>query len=80
MTFAESQKLSWSIHNTAAGKAKQAGACWQCCAEAGCRATDAAGLGMRPEPRPVRIIHPECARRIARGIPANTVRPQRRDL
>ena len=68
LTFAESQKLSWSIHNTAAGKAKQAGACWQCCAEVGCRATDAAGLARRE--RIDYLMHTECLARIARGSSA----------
>lgn len=64
MTLANSQKLSWNIHNAAARKARASGACWQCCAEAGCRATDAAGIARR-EGGAVEM-HAECARRIER--------------
>lgn len=62
MTFADSQKLSWGIHNAAAAKAKSVGACWRCCAEAGCRATDKAGLSRRTENK--YEMHPMCAQRI----------------
>lgn len=65
MTLLDSQRLAWSIHNAAAKAAKTAGACWQCCAEAGCRATDAAGISRR-EHIDYRM-HAECSARIARG-------------
>lgn len=63
MTAKESQALAWSIHNAAANKAKAAGACWQCCAEAGCRATDAAGLDRRNGSG--FRMHPGCMKRLA---------------
>lgn len=63
LTFADPQKLFWSIHNAAANKAKISGACWQCCAEAGCRATDAAGLDRR---KGIGFrMHPGCMKRLA---------------
>ena len=62
MTFADSQKLAWGIHLAAQGKAKKAGACWRCSAEAGCRATDKAGLSRRA--RNDYQMHEVCAQRI----------------
>lgn len=70
MTFADSQKLAWGIHNAAQGKAKKAGACWRCCVEAGCRATDAAGISRR-EHIDYRM-HAECSARIARCAQSRT--------
>jgi hypothetical protein len=58
-------RAAWAVHNAAASKARQVGACWQCCAEVGCRATDAAG--MFSGPRVVVQMHAGCAVRIARG-------------
>lgn len=57
-----SQARLWAQHNSAAIPARQAGACVLCAAEAGCRATDRPGDNREP-----RLMHPECARRIARG-------------
>ena len=52
-------KAQWAAHQAAAAPAKQAGACWQCCAEVGCRATDG------PDEKCKRfLMHPECIRRI----------------
>lgn len=64
-TFQESQKAAWKVHQSAAAPARSAGACWQCAAEAGCAATDAAGLSVR-ERVPFRM-HAECAKRIGRA-------------
>jgi hypothetical protein len=64
LTFRESQERAWSVHQGAALPARAAGACWQCSAEAGCTATDAAGLSVR-ERVPFRM-HAECEKRIAR--------------
>jgi len=65
MTFGESQRVAWAIHNTAASKARTAGACWQCSAEIGCRATDKAELSRRT--RNDYVMHAECEKRIQRG-------------
>lgn len=62
MPLSESQALLWAIHNSAAVPARAAGACVLCAAEAGCRATDKPGDNREP-----RLMHPECARRIARA-------------
>ena len=48
----------WKVHKAAADEAKRKGACWLCCTEAGCRATDAPG-----EKRGVEM-HPECEKKI----------------
>jgi hypothetical protein len=64
-TFRESQSRAWQVHQAAAVPARAAGACWQCSAEEGCKATDAAGLSVR-ERVPFRM-HAECEKRIARG-------------
>jgi hypothetical protein len=62
-TFRESQALAWKVHQAAAVPARASGACWQCAAEAGCTATDAAGLSVR-ERVPFQI-HVECAKCMA---------------
>jgi hypothetical protein len=62
MPLSESQRRLWSLHNSAAVPARAAGACVLCAAEAGCRATDRPGDEREP-----RLMHPECARRIARA-------------
>lgn len=58
-------RAQWAQHQAAAVSARAAGACWQCCAEAGMRATD--GVGMTPRLFQ-EVMHPECAKRIERGV------------
>ena len=48
----------WKVHAAAKREAEAAGACWQCAAEMGCRATDAPG-----EKRGVEL-HLECAKNL----------------
>lgn len=62
MSLSESQALQWALHNSAAVPARLAGACVLCAAEAGCRATDRSGEERKP-----RLMHDECAKRIARA-------------
>lgn len=62
MSMSESQARAWAIHNGAAVPARQAGACFLCAAEAGCRATDRPG-----DERIPRLMHPECCKRIERA-------------
>ena len=59
-------RAAWEVHQSAAVPARTAGACRSCCAEVGCRATDAAGMYLYERRKPAEL-HQECMRRIARG-------------
>jgi hypothetical protein len=56
-------RAQWAQHQAVSVSARAAGACWRCAAEAGLRATDTA------ESEPSKYeMHPECVRRIERGV------------
>lgn len=65
LAHSESKAL-WEKHNAAAKSARAAGACWQCCAEMGCRATDRPGNEQDEARVPVKL-HLGCMERIARA-------------
>ena len=52
----------WKVHAAAKREAEAAGACWQCAAEMGCRATDAPG-----EKRGVEL-YPGCEKKIGATV------------
>jgi len=60
--------LDWQTHGAAALKAKASGACWQCCQELGCRATDRPG-----DTRELRKLHVWCSKKIGVRGPSDDV-------
>jgi hypothetical protein len=66
LAHSESKALG-EKHSTAARSARAAGACWQCCAEMGCRATDRPG-NEQDEARTPFKMHLGCMERIATAV------------